>query len=95
MEQHEKSKEGLTKHHNANYKCHSCKKCFEEIKHLGTINVKHWGKTKEQVPKKILKLYTKINPCWIKYQEESIYNARILLINSNRNSRKRRSWWWC
>ena len=55
MEQHEKSKEGLTKHRNANYKCHSCKKCFEEIEHLGTINVKHWGKTKEQVPKKILK----------------------------------------
>ena len=31
---HERSQEGLNKHHKANYKCCSCKKYFEEIKHV-------------------------------------------------------------
>ena len=48
IERHENSKkEGLTRHHKANYKCRSCKKYFEEIDHLANHQCKTLRKEKQ------------------------------------------------
>ena len=60
MERHVRSKEGLTKHHKANYKCCSCKKYFEEIEHLANHKCETLRKNKRTGTQKNIKI-THIN----------------------------------
>ena len=59
LEQHERSKEGLARHHKANYKCWSCKKYFEEIEHLASHQCETLRKIKQTGTQENIKIIYK------------------------------------
>ena len=52
-------KEGLARHHKANYKCQSCKKYFEEIEHLASHQCETLRKVKQTGTQENIKIIHK------------------------------------